>query len=412
MFPKDPQKILGIPGDATEKQIKGAFRKLALRYHPDHNTSPEAAQRFQEISQAYEYLMKQQDLDPQNRAGTYEDALAREVLRREKARREAAVRARKTEKARQEAVFNQPAWHDPILIAKYLIHALGVLFAVAAITGPILLAVLGDPASLAGTFFFLVAGVVLSIYIFQHRQTWFRLGSLKTSWKDVARFLKPESRQGVSDRCCYCKGRVADGKPFRVEVLKTLEIRIRSRGALDHEAGYRNKKKAVVLPRSRKALLIHRISSLLKWVSILVCLLLFPVDSVLWRFIAGLFTGGILSGILLLLARVRSRNSYLLTPVLLLKMLIWVGALWAISETGPGFDIRISGWVYIVVAGLLFFLDMAIDLIFGFFPFYRWLFRPLFPQGNILNGLYRKDYQHYQELPVYSFFYPLMKWLF
>jgi hypothetical protein len=83
-----------------------------------------------------------------------------------------------------------------------------------------------------------------------------------------------------------------------------------------------------------------------------------------------------------------------------------------ISELGPGFNIQLTGWVYIVVVGLLFFLDMLFDLIMGLFPFYRLLFRPMVKQGPVLDSLYRDGYQNYLELPVYSVIYPLIKWIF
>lgn len=49
-------KILGVEKTATTDDIKKAFRKLALQYHPDKNPSPEAAEKFKEISAAYEVL--------------------------------------------------------------------------------------------------------------------------------------------------------------------------------------------------------------------------------------------------------------------------------------------------------------------------------------------------------------------
>ena len=60
-------------------------------------------------------------------------------------------------------MFNRPEWHDPILLVKYIMHGLGLLFALAAVIGPVLLAIFDDPASLAGTFFFIIAGVVLLV---------------------------------------------------------------------------------------------------------------------------------------------------------------------------------------------------------------------------------------------------------
>lgn len=51
---KDYYQILGIARDATEKEIKSAFRKLARQYHPDVN--PENEEKFKEINEAYEVL--------------------------------------------------------------------------------------------------------------------------------------------------------------------------------------------------------------------------------------------------------------------------------------------------------------------------------------------------------------------
>lgn len=53
---KDYYDILGVPKDASERQIKKAFHKLALKYHPDRNNNPNAEARFREIAEAYETL--------------------------------------------------------------------------------------------------------------------------------------------------------------------------------------------------------------------------------------------------------------------------------------------------------------------------------------------------------------------
>jgi len=55
--------LLGVPREATEAEIKKAYRKLAMEYHPDRNPSPEAEARFKEITEAYEVLR-----DPQKRS--------------------------------------------------------------------------------------------------------------------------------------------------------------------------------------------------------------------------------------------------------------------------------------------------------------------------------------------------------
>jgi molecular chaperone DnaJ len=46
-------EVLGLPENATREQVRGIYRRLALRYHPDLNKSPEALEKFKEISRAY-----------------------------------------------------------------------------------------------------------------------------------------------------------------------------------------------------------------------------------------------------------------------------------------------------------------------------------------------------------------------
>ena len=53
---KDLYKILGVKRDATQNEIKHKYRQLSRQYHPDKNRSPEAADKYKEINEAYEIL--------------------------------------------------------------------------------------------------------------------------------------------------------------------------------------------------------------------------------------------------------------------------------------------------------------------------------------------------------------------
>ncbi len=56
MDKQDYYETLGVPRDANKDQIKKAFRKLALEYHPDRNPSPEGVEKFREAQEAYAVL--------------------------------------------------------------------------------------------------------------------------------------------------------------------------------------------------------------------------------------------------------------------------------------------------------------------------------------------------------------------
>ena len=60
---RDYYEVLGVARDATGEEIKRAFRKLAMEFHPDRNSAPDAADRFKQIGEAYEVLS-----DPEKRA--------------------------------------------------------------------------------------------------------------------------------------------------------------------------------------------------------------------------------------------------------------------------------------------------------------------------------------------------------
>jgi curved DNA-binding protein len=60
---KDYYAVMGVDRDATQDEIKRAYRKLARKYHPDVSKEPDAEARFKELGEAYEVLK-----DPEKRA--------------------------------------------------------------------------------------------------------------------------------------------------------------------------------------------------------------------------------------------------------------------------------------------------------------------------------------------------------
>jgi molecular chaperone DnaJ len=53
---KDYYEVLGVSKEASEKDIKSSYRKLAMKYHPDRSDAPDTEERFKEISEAYAVL--------------------------------------------------------------------------------------------------------------------------------------------------------------------------------------------------------------------------------------------------------------------------------------------------------------------------------------------------------------------
>jgi len=82
---KDYYKILGVNKNASDKEIKKAYRELSKKYHPDVN--PQGETKFKEVTEAYEILSdenKRKDYDnpnPFSRFGGAQDADLRDIFK-------------------------------------------------------------------------------------------------------------------------------------------------------------------------------------------------------------------------------------------------------------------------------------------------------------------------------------------
>jgi|GEM_PF-4677654 len=103
MTERDYHSLLGVAKTASGDEIKEAYRKLAFELHPDKNSSPDAEERFKEISNAYSVLSDPgkralyDGLDPERYDDPWEEAF------RYPQEREAATRGSKSYEALRSA---------------------------------------------------------------------------------------------------------------------------------------------------------------------------------------------------------------------------------------------------------------------------------------------------------------------
>ena len=70
MAKRDYYEVLGVSRDASAAELKSAYRKLALKHHPDKNPGdPEAEQKFKELNEAYGILKDEQTRAAYDRFG-------------------------------------------------------------------------------------------------------------------------------------------------------------------------------------------------------------------------------------------------------------------------------------------------------------------------------------------------------
>ena len=74
MANKDYYATLGVNKNATDDELKSAYRQMAKKYHPDLNKTPEAAEKFKEINEAYSVLSDSQKRANYDQFGSAEGA--------------------------------------------------------------------------------------------------------------------------------------------------------------------------------------------------------------------------------------------------------------------------------------------------------------------------------------------------
>jgi len=395
---KDYHKVLEINDGAGEAEIKQAYRNMAKKFHPDINDSPDAHLKFIEITEAYEILMNR-DLHEYyiHREAGQDSAYMRAQY--EKARREAQESAKryaqmKYEKFMQEQeAFKKSGWHDLILTFRYTMRIL----AFPAIGILIVLPLLGGEfAVLSGYVMFWLFALLIVVFIMYNWKNYLRIDAYYYHLSDIGKTWQESSNKTKID-CYYCKGQKAMVYPYKIQLFRILSMQIQTFGALyGKKAGSRREQKTILIPRSRKAFLIHAFASMIKISTLILCLVFITRESLVrFSLPIGLIIGACLSGLLLWAMGSRSKVSYLVSYGMLIKFFAWVLLIGLFGS----------------YAFIFLFFDPMLEALLRFISKDK-LFIPITRQYPSFSNLFHKQYQLYMELPVLSVISPLFRWLF
>jgi hypothetical protein len=396
---KDYHKILGLDKTAGPDQIKRAYRQLAKKYHPDINKSPDAHDQFIRITEAYEILINQ-DLHEYylHRESTRDPGFMRKQY--EKAREEAQESARryarmKYEKfIREQEAFKKSGWHDLILTIRYFLRIMVFPIIVFLIVVPLVSEEVSEHPS--GYVMFWLLACILILFVLSNWKKYLKIDDYYYSLDDLKKLIS-ESGKILERECFYCPGQKAMAYPHKVSLFRIRKVQLKSYGGLyGRSAGTSRSIKTIAVPRSRKAFLLHSASSVFKICILLLSLFLIQSEPLVNLSIPlGVLAGSLFSWGFLRVFNTHPKVSYLFSLGMIIKILIWMTCLYFFGS----------------YALLLLFFDPMIEAILRQVSADK-LFIPLLKQHPSLDKLFRKRYQIYMELPVWSVINPFLRWIF
>jgi hypothetical protein len=204
---------------------------------------------------------------------------------------------------------------------------------------------------------------------------------------------------------------MADSRPYKLDLLKLKEVKIKTGGYRQHNVNYVNQNISVMVPRSRKAFIIHSMNILFKLCSIAGCLIFLNISSFVWRIIFGMVVGGIITRVHLTLTRTKSNVTYLISYGLMLRVAIWLTGISLVSRfyTQP-FDIFTNDFIHFVIGAIIIFdsfIMQLIGMVMG-----KYSSKPVIAQYPEATSRFNEGYIVYNDVPVISFIYPIFKWIF
>lgn len=415
---KDYFAVLQVSENARPAEIQKAYRQLALKYHPDVNKSPDAHERFCEITEAYEFLMNHwpqhvaqhpESANTKQKYSEYRHTDDFERFRREtreKAQQQARMRYEKFKK--QHEAFQESGINDIALLFTAFIRLLSIPLFLGLALMPIALAFISWQWIFMGIVMWPVA-TIIGWYMHDNRRHYLLPGSF---FYTPSRLRQMFTDTHPSDKSCYyCRSKVADSKPFHLDLLKLKDLKLKSGGYRQHNVNYINQNISILVPRSKKAFVIHSMNGFIKILSIIGCLCFFPVSSIVWRMVTGMILGGFVSTTILTITRTRSNVTYLFSLNMLLRVAAWLSSLLLASRFSFNpFDIQTNDAIHFVVTAIVVFdsfLMQLFEMAIG-----KKSMAPLLSQYPEANIKFAEGYRVYNDIPVLSVVYPLFKWIF
>lgn len=396
---KDYYKILGLEKDAGPDDIKKAYRQLAKKYHPDINKAPDAHDQFIKITEAYEilinrdlheyYFHREASRDPGFMRAQYEKA-------REEARENARYYARmKYEKfIREQEAFKKSGWHDLILTLRYFLRIMVFPIIVFLIIMPLLSEEVSQQPS--GYVMFWLLASILILFVANNWKKYLKIDDFYYGLNDIKKLISESGKDSGKD-CFYCPGQKAMSFPYKVYLFRIKKVQMTYLGGLyGRSSGTSRIMKTIAIPRSKKAFMLHAVCSAIKIGMLVSSMLLIrgkPLANI--SFPAGIVSGSILAWGFLRVFNTLPKTSYLLSYGMIIKLIIWTGCL----------------YFFRAYALMLLFFDPMVEAILRQVSRDR-LFIPLLKQHPSLEKLFRKRYQVYMELPVWSVINPFLRWIF